>query len=49
MSVVDQKIHKTRRGFEVQYLLIKYIMHVRSKRDDIGQGMNMLPLNLLMS
>ena len=38
------EIHTTRRGFEVQYQLMKYIMHVRSKRDDISQGMNILPI-----
>ena len=47
ISVVAQKIRsntQTHRGFEVQHQSIKCLVHIGFHRDDIGQGMNILPI-----
>ena len=38
---------KTRRGFEVQLQSIKCVVHIGLQRHDIGQGMNLLPIEFV--
>ena len=37
----------TRRGFEVQHQPIKCLVHIGCQRHNIGQGMNILPIELV--
>ena len=50
MSIVAQKIRsntKTCRGFKVQLQPIKCLVHIGFHRHDIGQRMNLLPIELV--